>query len=299
MKLSFWDRLPKIKGFAERLQNIFKFSKVDAELLDELEMELIQSDLGIEITNEIIGEIKKRKISDTQELRDFLFNFFKSILGGLDYKLRLYDNRLNVVIFIGVNGTGKTSTVGKFAYYLKNLGYSPIIAAADTFRAAAIDQIKVWGERVGVDVIAQKEGADPGAVVFNAIEAAKARNKDVLLVDTAGRMHTKSNLIEELKKIERIVEKTLGYSPSENLIVIDATLGQNVVRQVEIFHNAVNLTGAVLTKLDGTAKGGVIFNVIKRFNIPIKLVTIGEGLDDLKLFDPNEFVESFIPEVRI
>ncbi len=297
--MSFWDRLPKIKGFAERLQNIFKFSRVDAELLDELEMELIQSDLGLELTNEIISEIKKRKISDMQELRDFLFNFFKNILEGLDYKLRLYDNRLNVMIFIGVNGTGKTSTVGKFAYYLKNLSYSPIIAAADTFRAAAIDQIKAWGERVGVDVIAQKEGADPGAVVFNAIEAAKARNRNVLLVDTAGRMHTKSNLIEELKKIERIVEKTLGYSPSENLIVIDATLGQNVVRQVEIFHDAVNLTGAVLTKLDGTAKGGVIFNVIKRFNIPVKLVTIGEGLDDLKLFDPNEFVESFIPEVKI
>ncbi|ACK42229.1 MULTISPECIES: signal recognition particle-docking protein FtsY [Dictyoglomus] len=299
MKLSFWDRLPKIKGFAERLQNIFKFSRVDTELLDELEMELIQSDLGIELTNEIIGEIKKRKISDMQELRDFLFDFFKSILDGLDYKLRLYDNRLNVVIFIGVNGTGKTSTVGKFAYYLKNLGYFPIIAAADTFRAAAIDQIKRWGERVGVDVVAQKEGADPGAVVFNAIEAAKARNKDVLLVDTAGRMHTKSNLVEELKKIEKIVEKTLGYPPSENLVVIDATLGQNVVRQVEIFHNAVNLTGAVLTKLDGTAKGGVIFNVIKRFNIPVKLVTIGEELDDLKPFDPNEFVESFIPEVKI
>ena len=297
--MSFWDRLPKIKGFAERLQNIFKFSRVDDELLGELEMEFIQSDLGLELTNEIISEIRKRKITNTQELRDFLFNYLKDILENLDYRLNLLKDRLNVVVFIGVNGTGKTSTVGKFAYYLKGLGYSPIIAAADTFRAAAIDQVKIWGERVGVEVIAQKEGADPGAVVFNAIEAARARNKNVLLVDTAGRMHTKNNLIEELKKINRVVEKTLEYGPSENLIVIDATLGQNVIRQVETFHNAVNLTGAVLTKLDGTAKGGVIFNVVRRFNIPVKLVTIGEGVEDLKVFDPNEFIESFIPEVKI
>ncbi len=297
--MSFWDRLPKIKGFAERLQNILKFSRVDDNLLDELEMEFIQSDLGLELTNEIISEIRKRKITNTPELRDFLFNYLKAILENLDYRLDLLEDRLNVVVFIGVNGTGKTSTVGKFAYYLKGLGYSPIIAAADTFRAAAIDQVKIWGERVGVEVIAQKEGADPGAVVFNAIEAARARNKNVLLVDTAGRMHTKSNLIEELKKINRVVERTLGYGPSENLIVIDATLGQNVIRQVETFHNAVNLTGAVLTKLDGTAKGGVIFNVVRRFNIPVKLVTIGEGVEDLKVFDPNEFIESFIPEVKI
>jgi len=297
--LSFWDRLPKIKGFAERLQNILKFSRVDDNLLDELEMEFIQSDLGLELTNEIISEIRKRKITNTPELRDFLFNYLKAILENLDYRLDLLEDRLNVVVFIGVNGTGKTSTVGKFAYYLKGLGYSPIIAAADTFRAAAIDQVKIWGERVGVEVIAQKEGADPGAVVFNAIEAARARNKNVLLVDTAGRMHTKSNLIEELKKINRVVERTLGYGPSENLIVIDATLGQNVIRQVETFHNAVNLTGAVLTKLDGTAKGGVIFNVVRRFNIPVKLVTIGEGVEDLKVFDPNEFIESFIPEVKV
>lgn len=297
--MSFWDRLPKIKGFAERLQNILKFSRVDDNLLDELEMEFIQSDLGLELTNEIISEIRKRKITNTPELRDFLFNYLKVILENLDYRLDLLEDRLNVVVFIGVNGTGKTSTVGKFAYYLKGLGYSPIIAAADTFRAAAIDQVKIWGERVGVEVIAQKEGADPGAVVFNAIEAARARNKNVLLVDTAGRMHTKSNLIEELKKINRVVERTLGYGPSENLIVIDATLGQNVIRQVETFHNAVNLTGAVLTKLDGTAKGGVIFNVVRRFNIPVKLVTIGEGVEDLKVFDPNEFIESFIPEVKV
>lgn len=155
--MSFWDRLPKIKGFAERLQNILKFSRVDDNLLDELEMEFIQSDLGLELTNEIISEIRKRKITNTPELRDFLFNYLKVILENLDYRLDLLEDRLNVVVFIGVNGTGKTSTVGKFAYYLKGLGYSPIIAAADTFRAAAIDQVKIWGERVGVEVIAQKK----------------------------------------------------------------------------------------------------------------------------------------------
>ncbi|MFN3698780.1 MAG: signal recognition particle-docking protein FtsY [Dictyoglomus sp.] len=297
--MSFWNSLPKFQAFKERLQNIFRLSKVNDELLDELEMELIQGDLGIELTNEIINEIKKRKILNTSELRDFLFYYFKGIFKDLDHSLNIEKEKFNVVIFLGVNGTGKTSAIGKFAYYLKNSGYLPIIAAADTFRAAAIDQIKIWGERVGVEVVAQKEGADPGAVVYTTIEAAKARGKNVVLVDTAGRMHTKTNLIEELKKIERIVEKTLGFSPSENLIVVDATLGQNVIKQVEIFHNAVKLTGIVLTKLDGTAKGGVIFNVVKRFNIPVKLVSIGEDKDDLKIFNPDEFIESFIPRVEI
>lgn len=297
--MNFWNKLPKLQAFTEKLQNIFKLSRVDDDLLDELEMELIQSDLGLELTNEIINEIKKRKIVNTSELRDFLFSYFKGIVANLDYSINIDKQKLNVIIFLGVNGTGKTSSIGKFAHYLKSLGYLPIIAAADTFRAAAIDQMKIWGERVGVDVIAQREGADPASVVYNAIEAAKARGKDVLLVDTAGRMHTKSNLIEELKKIEKVVEKTLGYPSSENLIVIDATLGQNVIRQVEIFYNAMRLTGIVMTKLDGTAKGGVIFNVVKKFNIPIKLVSIGENKEDLKPFSPDEFIESFIPRVEV
>lgn len=297
--MNFWSKLPKLQSFAEKLQKIFKVSKIDDDLLDELEMELIQSDLGLELTNELINEIKRRRIASTLELRDFLFSYFKEIVANLDYSINIDKHKLNVIIFLGVNGTGKTSSIGKFAYYLKKLGYLPIIAAADTFRAAAIDQVKIWGERVGVEVIAQKEGADPGSVVYNAIEAARARGKDVLLVDTAGRMHTKNNLIEELKKIERIVEKTLGYPSSENLIVIDATLGQNVIRQVEIFYNAVRLTGIVMTKLDGTAKGGVIFNVVKKFRLPIKLVSIGEDKEDLKTFDPNDFIESFIPRVEV
>jgi len=297
--LSFWNRLPKLQKFAEKLQNIFSFSKIDDDLLDELEMELIQSDLGLELTNQLINEIKKQKITSTSELIEFMFNFFLSIFSGINSQLNIIPEKINVFIYLGVNGTGKTSAVGKMAYYLKNMGYSPIIAAGDTFRAAAIDQIKLWGERVGVDVIAQKEGADPASVVYNAIEAAKARNKNVLLVDTAGRMHTKSNLLEELKKIERVVEKTLGYKASENLIVVDATLGQNVIKQVETFRNAVDLTGVILTKLDGTAKGGVIFNIVKTFRIPVKFVSIGEDKDDFEPFDPKEFVESFLPRVEV
>jgi fused signal recognition particle receptor len=282
-----------------KLQNIFSFSKIDDDLLDELEMELIQSDLGLELTNQLINEIKRQKITSTSELRDFMFNFFLSIFNGMNSQLNIIPEKINVFIYLGVNGTGKTSAVGKMAYYLKNMGYSPIIAAGDTFRAAAIDQIKLWGERVGVDVIAQKEGADPASVVYNAIEAAKARNKNILLVDTAGRMHTKSNLLEELKKIERVVEKTLGYKASENLIVVDATLGQNVIKQVETFRNAVDLTGVILTKLDGTAKGGVIFNIVKTFKIPVKFVSIGEDKDDFEPFDPKEFIESFLPRVEV
>ena len=297
--MSFWNRLPKLQKFAEKLQNIFSFSKIDDDLLDELEMELIQSDLGLELTNQLINEIKRQKITSTSELRDFMFNFFLSIFNGMNSQLNIIPEKINVFIYLGVNGTGKTSAVGKMAYYLKNMGYSPIIAAGDTFRAAAIDQIKLWGERVGVDVIAQKEGADPASVVYNAIEAAKARNKNILLVDTAGRMHTKSNLLEELKKIERVVEKTLGYKASENLIVVDATLGQNVIKQVETFRNAVDLTGVILTKLDGTAKGGVIFNIVKTFKIPVKFVSIGEDKDDFEPFDPKEFIESFLPRVKV
>jgi len=298
IKLSFWNNLPKLRKFTERLQKIFSFSKIDDEFLEELETEFIQNDLGVSLTNEIINEIKKTKISNPKELRDFLSDFLLKLFENLDLNLSLDSNKLNVILFLGVNGTGKTSTVGKIAYYLKNNGYSPIIAAADTFRAAAIDQIKVWGERSGVDVIAQKEGADPASVVYNAIEASVARNKNVLLVDTAGRMHTKNNLLEELKKIERVIEKTLGYPAKEKLVVIDATLGQNVIKQVETFNNAVELTGVVLTKLDGTAKGGVILNVVKSFNIPVKFVSIGEDKDDLEPFDPKEFIESFLPRVE-
>jgi len=292
--LSFWKNLPKLQNFAKKVQELFRISKLDDDFYDELEAELIQGDMGIELTSEIMKLIRERRFSNPIEVRDFLKNYLLSLFSNLDNKLNLDPNIINVIVFLGVNGTGKTSTIGKLAYFLKSLGYSPVISAGDTFRAAAIDQVKIWGERANVDVVAQKEGADPASVVYTTLDFAKARGKNVVLVDTAGRMHTKSNLIEELKKIERIIEKNLGYKAKENLVVVDATLGQNVIRQVEIFHSAINLTGIILTKLDGSAKGGIIFNLVKKFSLPVKFVTVGEGLEDLKPFDPEEFINNFL-----
>jgi len=292
--LSFWKNLPKLQNFAKKVQELFRISKLDDDFYDELEAELIQGDMGIELTSEIMKLIREKRFSNPIEVRDFLKNYLLSLFSNLDNKLNLDPNIINVIVFLGVNGTGKTSTIGKLAYFLKSLGYSPVISAGDTFRAAAIDQVKIWGERANVDVVAQKEGADPASVVYTTLDFAKARGKNVVLVDTAGRMHTKSNLIEELKKIERIIEKNLGYKAKENLVVVDATLGQNVIRQVEIFHSAINLTGIILTKLDGSAKGGIIFNLVKKFSLPVKFVTVGEGLEDLKPFDPEEFINNFL-----
>ncbi|MGB9858041.1 MAG: signal recognition particle-docking protein FtsY [Dictyoglomaceae bacterium] len=292
--MSFWKKLTKLQDFTQKLQKIFSLSKLDDEFYEELEAHLIQGDLGLELTQDVLETIRSKKFSDPLEVKIFLKDYFLNLFSGLGNKLNLDPKIINVIVFLGVNGTGKTSTIGKLAYFLKNLGYSPIISASDTFRAAAIDQVKIWGERAGVEVIAQKEGADPGAVVYNTLESAKARGKNVVLVDTAGRMHTKTNLLEELKKIERVIEKNLGYSAKENLLVVDATLGQNVIRQVEIFSSAINLTGLILTKLDGTAKGGVIFNLVKNFSLPVKFVTIGEKLEDLKVFDPEEFINNFL-----
>lgn len=292
--MSFWKNLPKLQNFAKKVQELFRISKLDDDFYDELEAELIQGDMGIELTSEIMKLIRERRFSNPIEVRDFLKNYLLSLFSNLDNKLNLDPNIINVIVFLGVNGTGKTSTIGKLAYFLKSLGYSPVISAGDTFRAAAIDQVKIWGERANVDVVAQKEGADPASVVYTTLDFAKARGKNVVLVDTAGRMHTKSNLIEELKKIERIIEKNLGYKAKENLVVVDATLGQNVIRQVEIFHSAINLTGIILTKLDGSAKGGIIFNLVKKFSLPVKFVTVGEGLEDLKPFDPEEFINNFL-----
>ncbi|MCX7942407.1 MAG: signal recognition particle-docking protein FtsY [Dictyoglomaceae bacterium] len=292
--MSFWKSLTKFQDFARKLQQVFRISRLDEEFYEELEAHLIQGDLGLELTNEIIKEIKNKKFSQPSEVKIFLREYFLSFFSGLDNTLSLDLEIINVIIFSGVNGTGKTSSIGKMAFYLKSLGYFPIISASDTFRAGAIEQIKIWGERAGVEVIAQKEGADPASVVYNTLESAKARRKNVVLIDTAGRMHTKTNLIEELKKIERIVEKNLGYPPRENLLVIDATLGQNVIRQVEIFNSALKLTGFILTKLDGTAKGGVIFNLVKNFSLPVKFVTIGESIEDLKVFNPEEFINNFL-----
>jgi fused signal recognition particle receptor len=292
--MSFWKNLAKFQEFTKRLQKVFNITKLDDGFYEELEAQLILGDLGLDLTQEIINYLKSKKLNSSIEVKSFLKEYLINLFSELNFNLNLSPQDINVLVFLGVNGTGKTSSIGKMAYYLKKIGYSPIISASDTFRAAAIDQVKIWAERAGVDVIAQREGSDPASVVYNTIESAKARNKNVILVDTAGRMHTKTNLIEELKKIERVIEKSLGYPPKENILVIDATLGQNVIKQVEIFNNAIKLTGFILTKLDGTAKGGIIFNLARRFFLPVKFVTIGEDLEDIKIFNPIEFVDNFL-----
>jgi fused signal recognition particle receptor len=292
--MSFWKNLAKFQEFTKRLQKVFNITKLDDGFYEELEAQLILGDLGLDLTQEIINYLKSKKLNSSIEVKSFLKEYLINLFSELNFNLNLSPQDINVLVFLGVNGTGKTSSIGKMAYYLKKIGYSPIISASDTFRAAAIDQVKIWAERAGVDVIAQREGSDPASVVYNTIESAKARNKNVILVDTAGRMHTKTNLIEELKKIERVIEKSLGYPPKENILVIDATLGQNVIKQVEIFNNAIKLTGFILTKLDGTAKGGIIFNLARRFFLPVKFVTIGEDLEDIKIFNPLEFVDNFL-----
>ena len=292
--MSFWKNLAKFQEFTKRLQKVFNITKLDDGFYEELEAQLILGDLGLDLTQEIINYLKSKKLNSSIEVKSSLKEYLINLFSELNFNLNLSPQDINVLVFLGVNGTGKTSSIGKMAYYLKKIGYSPIISASDTFRAAAIDQVKIWAERAGVDVIAQREGSDPASVVYNTIESAKARNKNVILVDTAGRMHTKTNLIEELKKIERVIEKSLGYPPKENILVIDATLGQNVIKQVEIFNNAIKLTGFILTKLDGTAKGGIIFNLARRFFLPVKFVTIGEDLEDIKIFNPLEFVDNFL-----
>ena len=200
----------------------------------------------------------------------------------------------SVILVVGVNGTGKTTTIGKLAHRLQGEGKKVMLAAADTFRAAAAEQLMVWGERNSIPVVKHKEGADPGAVVFDALAAAKARGMDVLIVDTAGRLHTKSNLMEELKKVQRILARELPGAPQETLFVLDATTGQNALAQAKTFHQAIGVTGIVLTKLDGTPKGGIVFAINKELNLPVKFIGVGEGIDDLKDFDPREFVEALL-----
>lgn len=269
--------------------------KIDDQLLEELEEVMILSDLGVETTRGIISrvqeKVKRKELEDAdllkaeikEQIRDILVRDAGTLRGG---------NSLAVYMVVGVNGTGKTTTIGKMAAQLKADGKKVLLAAADTFRAAASEQLVLWGDRSGCDVIRHKSGADPGAVVFDAIAAARAREMDILIVDTAGRLHTKTNLMEELKKVNRVVERELPGEPREVLLVLDATTGQNALFQAKLFNQAVGVTGIVLTKLDGTAKGGIVVAIAAELGIPVKMVGVGEQIDDLQSFDPNEFVEA-------
>lgn len=270
--------------------------EVDEELLEDLEEILITSDLGIKTTYQLIENAKNHlKTPGTispQILKDFIqeeiFKFLKIDVPPLDVsKARPF-----IIMVIGINGVGKTTTIGKMAYKFKEEGRRSLLVAADTFRAAAIEQLEIWGNRVGADVIKQKSGADPAAVAFDAIKAAKSRNMDVVIIDTAGRLHTKIGLMEELKKMKRVIAREIADAPHEVLLVLDATTGQNAISQAKLFNEALDVTGIVLTKLDGTAKGGIVAGICYEFNIPIRYIGVGERLDDLREFDAQEFVSA-------
>jgi len=269
-----------------------RWKKADPILLEELEEILISSDTGAIVAERLIEKVKKARGSEPEDVKDALKEEMLNILTEHEGALKLPDARPAVVLIIGVNGTGKTTTIGKLSDKLRGEGKKVIIAAADTFRAAAIEQLTIWGERSGAAVIRHSSGADPAAVVFDALAASKTRGVDVLIVDTAGRLHTKTNLMEELKKIRRILEREHPGSPHEVLLVLDATAGQNSLVQARIFSKDIGITGIVLTKLDGTAKGGIILSISEELRIPIKMIGVGEGIEDLRDFNAREFVDA-------
>ncbi len=267
---------------------------IDQKLFDELEETLIMADVGPAFTYDLIEkmkeQVKRKELGDTELLKKILRDTITDTLRKSEAPLDIPQNGPFTIMVVGVNGTGKTTTIGKLAQSLKNNGKSVMLVAADTFRAAAIEQLEIWSQRVDVPLIKQKSGADPAAIVFDALFAAKSRKADVIIIDTAGRLHTKANLMEELKKMKRIMGRELPGAPHEILLVLDATTGQNAVVQAKMFNEEIGVSGIILTKLDGTAKGGVIIGIAKELNIPIRYIGIGEGLDDLKSFRSEEFV---------
>lgn len=282
-------------NFLGGLQRIFNsFTKIDEELFEELEEQMIMSDIGVETSEEICDRVrrlvKERGITDPNDIMELIYEVISEIMGD-DTGLDLTKSPA-VIMVIGVNGAGKTTTIGKMCHQFKQEGKKVLVAAADTFRAAAIDQLQVWTERAGVDIVKHAEGSDPGAVVYDSLEAAKARNCDVVVIDTAGRLHNKKNLMEELKKINRIIDSKAGDSSREILLVLDATTGQNAVSQAKLFSETAHITGIVLTKLDGTAKGGIVISIKNELGIPVKLIGVGEKIDDLQPFDSRMFVDA-------
>lgn len=283
------------KNIAGKIESVFKGRKIDAETLEELEEALILADLGIkaatEITDFLKDKAKKGETGYAGDIKLYLKEEMKAMLGPPE-PLRVNGARPYVIMAVGVNGVGKTTTIGKLSERFASEGKSVLLAAADTFRAAAIEQLELWAKQTGAQVVKHQSGSDPAAVAFDAIEAAKARKIDIVIVDTAGRLHTKSPLMEELKKIKRVVDRAVTGAPHEVLLVVDATTGQNALRQADIFNEAVNVTGIALTKLDGTARGGIVFAIKRELGIPIRLIGVGEGTADLRDFEPAEFVEA-------
>jgi len=298
--MKFFERLKEglaktKKGLVEKVETLFAGRKIDEESLEELEEILISADVGTKAVGEIMTTLREKarrgEVKDTDSLKEALKKEMVLILGQ-SHPLVVQGNRPFVILAIGVNGVGKTTTIGKLANRFRLQGFSVLLAAGDTFRAAGIEQLEIWADRAKAQFVMHKSGSDPAAVAFDAIEAARHREIDIVIIDTAGRLHTKSPLMEELKKVKRVIEKAMPGAPQEILLVVDATTGQNALRQADTFNQASGVTGIALTKLDGTAKGGIVFAIKKDLGIPVRLIGIGEGLDDLRDFNPEEFVEA-------
>ena len=303
--MGLFDKLKKSLGktrdaIAEQVNNVFKvFVRVDEELFENLEEALIMADLGVETSVYIIEQlrdrVKSKRLTDGNDVKDELKVIISEILCENDTSMHL-NTAPSVVLVIGVNGVGKTTSIGKLAMHYKNQGKKVMLAAADTFRAAAIDQLDIWAQRCDVEIIKHKENSDPAAVVFDACNAAKARGADILICDTAGRLHNKKNLMAELEKIGRVIEREMPGADKETLLVLDATTGQNAVSQSKLFSEAAGITGIVLTKLDGTAKGGIVVAISKEQQLPVKFVGVGEGINDLQEFDSAEFAKALFED---
>ena len=302
--MGFFDKLKqglfKTKtAIVDKVDALFKhFVKVDEDLFDELEELLISADIGVNTTEEILDElrdvVKDKRIKEPGEVKKELFDILRRMIG--EHEPLDLSTKPSVILVIGVNGVGKTTSIGKISAELKRQGKKVVVAAADTFRAAAAEQLNVWTDRAGVDIIKQAAGADPASVVYDAISAVKSRNADVLIVDTAGRLHNKKNLMDELAKIDRVIARELPSAAKETLLVLDATTGQNAVYQAKEFKEASKITGLVLTKLDGTAKGGIVISIKKELGIPVKFIGVGEQIDDMRPFDSKEFAGALFEE---
>lgn len=285
-------------SFDEKISNVFKsFRKVDEEFLDELEEILIMSDIGmdtsVQIINNLRNRIKKEKIQDEEDVKKALREEMQNILDITDIRLHL-DTKPSVILVVGVNGVGKTTSIGKIANRLAKDGKKVVVAAADTFRAAAVEQLEIWAKRSRADIVKREEGIDPASVVYDAIKMTKEKNADVLIVDTAGRLHNKKYLMDELNKIQKVINKEMSEADKEVLLVIDGTTGQNAISQVKAFKEEADITGIVLTKLDGTAKGGVVIGIVDENKIPVKFIGVGEQIDDMEIFNAEDFVKAII-----
>jgi len=298
--MGFFDRLKEgltktRKGLVEKVESIFTGRKIDEETLEELEETLIMSDVGTKAAAEIMAVIREKvnkgEAKDVDAVKELLK---KEMITILDHSqpIVVFGNKPFVILAVGVNGVGKTTTIGKLASRFRSQGLSVLLAAGDTFRAAGIEQLEIWANRADAQFVKHQKGSDPAAVAFDAVKAAQGRSIDVVIVDTAGRLHTKSNLMEELKKVKRSIDKAMPGAPQEILLVVDATTGQNALRQAELFNETIGITGIALAKLDGTAKGGIVFAIKKGLGIPVRLIGVGERIDDLRDFDPKEFVEA-------